>query len=567
MQACGKFARKRANLHENAIPSNQTNGICMPEADSTPPFVPIQAEDWLSLLNLTDPERKDKEIAYAWGRVKQQTEAHVPKTGAVSLDGLFVELLRLQLLVYPVVVDWKKPLSKREWAQCEQQQQDVNDQVTQMRKLSLHVRKRDPELYPELATLFNAHQNFSEMLLTQWESFRADWREYKKDWEHLQEQSQRKRDDKSAAVDEAMLKTPQPPPLLNRDRWHALFSMVQMLTTELRHRCRDYLKTPPPQERLPPAVLRLIDDCRQVQMQTNGFELLDKVKWVQRRNAQLAEELQRLTGDEILTPDLMKLNPEEQERAKGPTASDAKVNPTDESDEYGRRRIRPLAWVCGGATALLVLLFVFSLLPKEQRPGNIEELPHLIFNPSGPTRQMQNEALSNPEPTNVQDLMVGLSFDLPARKVNPNLVVQAKSALESGSGALPAELSDLNGKPAVLQVADEMYLFWENQLTKFDNALELQRKLQQLEQQFQRMQQNLSNYGEVPYSGEVVPTQANGEALYGVQWQDGQGNVMGTLYENRDGTQLRLSNGEVTEGIFTPYELTRLLEAQESAGR
>ena len=36
------------------------------------------------------------------------------------------------------------------------------------------------------------------------------------------------------------------------------------------------------------------------------------------------------------------------------------------------------------------------------------------------------------------------------------------------------------------------------------------------------------------------------------------------LYENDDGTQLRLRNGEVTEGIFSPYELTKLLEEQAS---
>ncbi len=54
------------------------------------------------------------------------------------------------------------------------------------------------------------------------------------------------------------------------------------------------------------------------------------------------------------------------------------------------------------------------------------------------------------------------------------------------------------------------------------------------------------------------------EARYGVEWQDESGNVVGTLYENDDGTQLRLRNGEVTEGIFSPYELTKLLEEQAS---
>ena len=37
-----------------------------------------------------------------------------------------------------------------------------------------------------------------------------------------------------------------------------------------------------------------------------------------------------------------------------------------------------------------------------------------------------------------------------------------------------------------------------------------------------------------------------------------------TIIINDDGTQLRLRNGEVTEGIFSPYELTKLLEEQAS---
>ena len=79
-----------------------------------------------------------------------------------------------------------------------------------------------------------------------------------------------------------------------------------------------------------------------------------------------------------------------------------------------------------------------------------------------------------------------------------------------------------------------------------------------------KMQQNLKNLAQVPFKGRVVPTQSDGEARYGVEWQDESGNVVGTLYENDDGTQLRLRNGEVTEGIFSPYELTKLLEEQAS---
>lgn len=559
----------------------------MPEvasATETPTLVPIQAEHWQNLLTLTDADRKEREVAYAWVRLKQQTEAHVPGTGPLVLDELYLDFLRLQVLTYPIVIDWKRPLTKREWQTCEQQQQEIATQYEQMYKLSLHLRKRDPERYPELAPLFGMHQVCGEELRQLWDSFHSAWREYKKEWEHLhrQQQARRRRENGNDASDveenpdlpldeEVLLKIPQPPPLLNRERWHVLLSMAQLLASEIRYRCKDLLKNPPPATRFPPTVQRLIDDARQIEIQTNGFELLDKVKWVQRRNAQLIAELERYVKEPIITPEILAASAEE---AKPAREARGEHGEGDESDSNGkentpfgeRRRRHPIWWWISATftTAATAALLVW-LLPTSDRSGVGEGLPHLIFNPSGPTRTIErNSTLPDPEPVDVRDMLVNLSFEVPVRKVSGSTATQLESALQSSS-SLPAELSDLGSPVAVLEAAGDIYLYWANQLTRFENMLDLQRTLQKLERQYQQMQRNLQRLAESPFKGKVVPTQADGEARYGVEWQDEAGNVVGTMYENEDGTQLRLRNGEVTEGIFTPYELTRLLEEQEAS--
>ncbi|MGA0189791.1 MAG: hypothetical protein ACO3LW_03215 [bacterium] len=557
----------------------------MPEVATTaevPKIIPIQTEHWRNLLSLTDASRKENEIIYAWGKLKQQTEAHVPGTGPLVLDELYLDFLRLQVLSYPIVIDWKKPLTKREWLNCESQQKEVTNQYEQMYKLSVHLRKRSSERYPEMAPLFGMHQECGDELRQLWDSFHSAWRDYKKEWEHLHRQQQaRKRreaggkaepgeDNPDMPLDEeVLLKIPQPPPLLNRERWHVLVSMSQMLTTELRYRCRDILKTPVPTSRFPPSVQRLIDDARQIQVQTNGFELLDKVKWVQRRNAQLVAELERLTREPIITPDLLNIaeenQPEREERKVRGYTDDGSGQTYGREENRTERKKRPIWWWMGTAAVVGTAVFLLAIfLPSSDRAGLGEKLPQLVFKPTGPTRTVEsNPALPDPEPVDVKDMQINLSFDMPTRQVSKGTARQLESSLQNKS-SLPAELSDLGAPTAVLEAAGDIYLYWADKLTRFENTLELQRALQKLERQYQQMQQNLKNLAQVPFKGRVVPTQSDGEARYGVEWQDESGNVVGTLYENDDGTQLRLRNGEVTEGIFSPYELTKLLEEQAS---
>ena len=290
---------------------------------------------------------------------------------------------------------------------------------------------------------------------------------------------------------------------------------------------------------------------------------------MQRRNAQLVAELERLTREPIITPDLLNIaeenQPEREERKVRGYTDDGSGQTYGREENQAERKKRPIWWWMGTATVVGIVVFLLAIfLPSSDRAGLGEKLPQLVFKPTGPTRTVEsNPALPDPEPVDVKDMLINLSFDMPTRQVSKGTARQLESSLQNKS-SLPAELSDLGAPTAVLEAAGDIYLYWADKLTRFENTLELQRTLQKLERQYQQMQQNLKNLAQVPFKGRVVPTQSDGEARYGVEWQDESGNVVGTLYENDDGTQLRLRNGEVTEGIFSPYELTKLLEEQAS---
>ena len=111
---------------------------------------------------------------------------------------------------------------------------------------------------------------------------------------------------------------------------------------------------------------RLIDDARQIQVQTNGFELLDKVKWVQRRNAQLVAELERLTREPIITPDLLNIaeenQPEREERKVRGYTDDGSGQTYGREENRTERKKRPIWWWMGQPRLLGPCILVGDIL-------------------------------------------------------------------------------------------------------------------------------------------------------------------------------------------------------------
>ena len=110
--------------------------------------------------------------------------------------------------------------------------------------------------------------------------------------------------------------------------------------------------------------------------------------------------------------------------------------------------------------------------------------------------------------------------------------------------------------------AGKVYLYWKGKLQEFTNKLELQTILHKLAKQYQKLQDSMKDLQDVPYESNIVPKTLQGEQIYALEWKDKNGHSLGYMYSNTDGVQLRLPNGETTEGEFSPSVITDLLSNQ-----
>lgn len=135
---------------------------------------------------LTNPEHKSSRTKQAWQALRQQIQAHIPSSLSVDLNRICVDTIRMELLIFPVVEHWKRPLTNAEWAHIENEAKQLEQQMEKLRKLSSLVRKKDPLSFPELAPLFNKLFEHNQELRKNWSTFKSAWSDYKKDWQQFQ---------------------------------------------------------------------------------------------------------------------------------------------------------------------------------------------------------------------------------------------------------------------------------------------------------------------------------------------------------------------------------------------
>ena len=170
---------------------------------------PITGEHFDQFLILTDPEQSPDEIVRSWEILRKQTEDYFPDSTPTNLNQIFCDLLRMQVLIYPVTEDWKRPLNRQEWKHCEEQVQQALQQIERIKKMSILLRKKEPTAYPTIAGLFNQLFQYNELLREEWNTFRSDWRTYQKEWEYLYLIQQQKEQPQKQQADIQEVETPQ----------------------------------------------------------------------------------------------------------------------------------------------------------------------------------------------------------------------------------------------------------------------------------------------------------------------------------------------------------------------
>ena len=514
----------------------------MSEDSSSVQIDPISGDHFDDLLLLIDPEKKRSALESAWGQLRQQIHAHTSRPEHLDLNAIFLDIVRLEVLMYPIVRDWKQPLSNQEWEHLESQSKLLEQQQGLFKKLSLQFRRSRSDEYPEVAALFNRALATTQELRNTWSRFRREWQDYKREWEAINAQRRqvRQQQRKEGQSTEPEIKLPEYPVLpavFRRDHWLVQRLIVRMLNVELRLRT---LQKSEDDDGKHPGVKFLVGELRRVFQHTQGFELLDKIKLIQQRNAQLIQELEPAFGEAIVTPDLH--DEEHPTSERKPTAPAPKV-------EKPAQKNRSRLWLLAGLTALLMIGGGLFFLPTNPQPPQM--IKRLKFNPKGTTLTADSPENSKIKSGGLEAMLASFNLDFGIKDADPRML-RLKDAKGSERQSLINELLEEFGQEARFLFANAkgIALFWMGKLEQFANPQQARKALENLERRLKRIRALFTEVGANPKNSRVVPDLVDGEPTYALESVTAKGEPV-RMYVDGEGVRLRLSNGQ-----FMPQKLS-----------
>lgn len=513
----------------------------MPEESSSLRIDPITGDHFDDLLPLVDPEKKTGVLASAWEQLRQHVHAHTSRPEHLDLNAIFLEIVRLEVLMYPIVRDWKQPLSNQEWEHLESQSKLLEQQQERLKKLSLQFRRSRPNEYPEAAALFNRAQATTQELRNTWSSFRREWRDYKREWEAINAQRRQVRQKQhkegpSTAPEIELPEYPALPAVFRRDHWLVQRLIVRILEVELR------LRTLPKSEEddgRHPGVKFLVGELRRVFQRTQGFELLDKIKLIQQRNAQLIQELEPAFGEAIVTPDL--------HDKEHPTSEPKPAAPPPKAEKPEQKKHSKL-WLLAGLAVLVIIGGGLFFLPTNPQPPPIKRLK---FNPKGTTLTADSPEQSKLQSGGLDTLLASFDLDFGIKDADPRML-RLNDAKGSERQSLINELLEEFGQEARFLFANAKgtALFWMGELEQFTNPQQVRKALENLERRLKRIRSLFTEIGANPKNSRVVPDLVDGEPTYALESMTADGEPI-RIYVDGEGVRLRLSNGQ-----FMPQKLS-----------
>jgi len=527
---------------------------------------PISGDHFEDFMLLTNPDHKSSKTKQAWQVLQQQTQAHVPSSKIVDLNRICIDTIRMELLIFPVVEHWKRPLTNAEWNHIDKEFVQLEKQMEKIRKLSILVRKKDPLAFPDISPLFKKLLDHNQELRNYWTDFKRAWSDYKKEWGLFQSRKKkglksRQKPSKSQpdyhAKDSSAEENTEPPvspPMFSRDRWHALRLSSKAFEVEVLHQCQRFragTKQDPEElkDASHPVVKFLVEELRKIYLKTHGFELIKRVKLVQKRNDQLMQELQPYFPEPIISAEM---------RAETkPTTKHMEISAGKNEDKISStsKSIRKIIFIFIlfflGGLALILLL-------NQVRPPVKEKMKHLKFVPKNKTLTANSPASNKLPEFNLDDMMQMFNSNIPVLESNELLKKLITAPPEIMENIANSILRDI-GKNAVFvfSEAQSLFLFWKGKLEKFTSPEGLQKKLLQLERQYNDVESLWKGMGDnTPEKVKVIPDILHGEPTYALEMLDENGDLM-QVYMTEEGVLLRLSNGKLLDKPLTPEEATQ----------
>ena len=526
-------------------------------------IIPISGEHFDEFILLTNPEHKSSRKKQAWQALRQQIQVYTPDSLKVDLNRICVDTIRMELLIFPVVEHWKRPLTNAEWSHIEKEAKQLEHQMEKLRKLSSLVRKKDPLSFADLAPLFNKLFEYNLELRNNWKTFKNAWSDYKKGWQQFQtKKKQLLRSKKHPTKLEAEsfakvnsadkeIEPPESPPMFSRDRWHALRISSKALEIEVLHQCQRFRDGIMQEEEdlnneTHPVVKFLVEELRKIYLKTHGFELIERVKLVQHRNDQLIQELQPYFTEPIISEE-MKAVTKTTSPLRNISAEKIKKDKSSGSN-FLRRFVLIL---------LLIMLGIFIIfLLKMQDPSTGKNLiKHLKFFPKNKTLTADSKTDNKPSEFNMEDMMQEFGSNISVQESNERLkkmITASPQILDKIANSILQEIGE--NAVFVFSEAQTIYLFWKGKLEKFASPEDLKKKLKQLKQKYKRVESLWKQMGDkTPENVKVVPDVLDGESTYALEMLDENGDPL-KAYMSEEGVLLRLSNGQLLDKPLTPYE-------------
>ena len=531
----------------------------------TTSIIPISGDHFEDFMLLTNPEHKSSRTKHAWVALQQQIQAHVPSLKRVDLNRICVDTIRMELLIFPVVEHWKRPLTNAEWAHIDKEAKHLEKQMEKMRKLSSLVRKKDPLAFPDLAPLFNKLFKQNQELRNNWDTFKGAWSDYKKDWQQFQtkkKQLLRSKQKSSKSQPEPFQKdsatvndieTPVSPPMFSRDRWHALRISSKALEIEVLHQCqrfRDGSGQEPEDlnKETHPGVKFLVEELRKIYLKTHGFELIERVKLVQQRNDQLMQELQPFFPEPIISAEM---------RAETKPTTKHRHNSSGKRKNDKSSATNFLRKIFFGLILIFLGAFVIFLLQKQGTTPRKNIINHLKFVPKNKTLTAKSSTANKLSEVNMDDMMQAFGSNIPVQESNERLKKMVTASPEILDNIANSILQEIGKNTVfVFSEAQTLFLFWKGKLEEFASPEDLNKKLKQLEKQYKNVESLWKKMGDnAPENIKVIPDILDGKSTYALEILDENGDPM-KVYMTEEGVLLRLSNGKLLDKTLTPQEAT-----------
>ena len=515
---------------------------------------------------LTNQEQKSKKIKQAWQILRQQIHAHTADSKKIDLNSIFVDTVRMELMIFPVVEHWKRPLTNAEWEHIDRDSIHLEKQMEQMKKMSALLRKKDPRLFPEIAPLFNKMFDYNRELRNNWAEFKKLWTNYKKEWElfQLRKKQALKNRQKSIKSKQGSTETnnsveniepPESPPMFSREHWHALRVSTKALEVEILRQCEHFRggkinRQENSNGETHAGVKFLVEELRKIYLKTHGFELIERVKLVQKRNDQLMQELQPYFPEPIIS-----------EEIKLQTKPASKNLETSAFRKY-KQKTAP----ANRLQKILLAAILFSSLggftiffSQYQRLNKNKDLiKHLKFVPKEETISANSPPSNDLSDINMDDMLNGFESDIPLLESNERLkkmITAPPEILENIANNILQEIG--KNTVFVFSEAKSLFLFWKGSLEKFVSVDDLNKKLKQLENRYSEVKSLWKEMGDkAPENVKVIPDILDGEATYALEMLDEKGNPM-KVYMTEDGVMMRLSNGELLDKPITAEEASQ----------